>query len=64
MKLKYSNELRHLQEELNALKENKLMSEVLEQQIANKNECIDFLTNQLSKFEDNSAHLLSIIDSL
>lgn len=50
VKEKYSNELRNLQEEVGVLREKELMVSVLEKQVANKNECIDYLTRQLSTF--------------
>ena len=60
----YENELRRLQNENAALKENNLLVEVMEEQIQSKNECIDFLRNQLEIVETNSNQLLLVIESL
>ena len=38
--------------------------DVLEEQVANKNSCIDYLTGQLEIVEGNSSDLLSVIESL
>lgn len=62
--MRYSNELRNLQEEVANLKEKELMVEVLGRQVTNKNDCIDYLTKQLATFEQNSVHLLEIIQTL
>ena len=61
---KYTDELRKLQDQLSEMKEKGLMVEVLEKQIESKNECIDFLRNQLEIVETNSKQLLSVINNL
>lgn len=61
---KYGDELRKMAEEITALKEKEILLGVLELQIQNKNDCIDFLRSELETFEDNSRHLLAVVDTL
>lgn len=49
---------------MRSLKEKEMLLGVAEQQVRNKNECIDFLRNELAAFEDSSRHLLGIIHTL
>lgn len=51
-------------EEISTLKEKEILLGVLELQIQNKNNCIDFLRSELETFEDNSRHLLAVVDTL
>jgi hypothetical protein len=64
MKAKYSEELRKLQEGVSVLKEKEVIIEVMQKQIYNKNECIDFLRKELESFELNSQEMLQIIHTL